>query len=423
MGYSREPPPGQREWPPSPKLPCSKESVLVAHHDDANTRRTESPTHAISPGTFEPWRVISGALAGLTVLALGFIPLAIFWSRTALDYQGLLGFWDFISGTVGDAVLLPAMVGAAVYLAAASPPLSRHIGIAATMSGVLAGAAVQVSWLASTEVPRQWGIPERWHFSLPGWWHAVFFVIVSGALAHMWARIVLSRPTERSESAGAFLILVVSTTGFGLTVIYDANAYGGFDAASTLMMSAVAIVGLTTVAMRAIEAPSERIAYLASGTGLGLLLYVIAREIYVDGSSASVWVAVLSSVAGAGIGLAKWWNATDLLAVGLRPLVPATYMLGYTAASLVTMHVVAWPPLADGLFARLDLVTISADIAGGWEIALVALLAVVGATTTALSRARHGVVEEHHLRVGVQPLLATAALAGLHQVASQGGQG
>jgi len=202
----------------------------------------------------------------------------------------LPGHWQYLSGTLGDAVLLPTLVGALVHSAALLRPGRRDKLVAGlgAIGGALAGALVQYAWWADPSPQTNWTLPAPHTFSAPGWYHAAFFVAVSAATAGgavlLVARIIRdpARVDERDwgrsfalflAAGSAFLTLVVAdswgsadTSASTATLIGCALSLGtvvsGFSAAARrhrgrvlrLSIAAIAIgvaAGAAAVALRA----------------------------------------------------------------------------------------------------------------------------------------------------------------------------
>lgn len=109
------------------------------------------------------------------------------------------GHWDYASGTLGDAVVLP-LLAAALVCAVLVLPSARRDTTALVAGGVLGlsgGAVVQFSWLADPSPRLNWVVPEAHHFSGPGWYHAVVLVILASGLSGMYG-LLISRIQDAS---------------------------------------------------------------------------------------------------------------------------------------------------------------------------------------------------------------------------------
>jgi hypothetical protein len=173
-----------------------------------------------------------GLLAGLATALGGFGVLQVMW--WVGDWPaGLPGHPDSRAGTVGDGVVLPVLVGV---LAGSADALARReslpsrgecrIAIPVALGVGAAGAAVQYAWWADTRALPHWGVPEPRHFSVPGWWHAVFFVVASAWLAGVYtvAMLRLRRAARRLDNV------------FASPVAGRALAAGSWAAASFLVL-------------------------------------------------------------------------------------------------------------------------------------------------------------------------------------------
>ena len=137
--------------------------------------------------------------AGALTFTLGFGATTTFALTGEWNGPGLT-HWDYMSGTVGDALLLPAIVGSLVWLNRQSHvELRRPFLVGSLVAGVSA-VVVQYAWWRGGG-PGSWMMPHPRSFSPPGWYHAVFFVITPtlvGGLALRAAAIV-----RRGASADA----------------------------------------------------------------------------------------------------------------------------------------------------------------------------------------------------------------------------
>jgi hypothetical protein len=137
-------------------------------------------------------------LAGTGVLGSGFGVLSGFWASGQWSAPRP-GHPDYRSGTVGDAVLLPLLVGG---LAGAATRLRLDTGLPATgwacaggLLGAAAGASVQWSWWADPAPRVNWTLPAAHDFSAPGWYHAVFLTATSGLIGALLL-VVLRRSSR-----------------------------------------------------------------------------------------------------------------------------------------------------------------------------------------------------------------------------------
>lgn len=195
----------------------------------------------------------------------GLIALLGFGAQTALWltggwHAGRHGFPDYRSGTIGDAILVPVMVGiliAALRNESLAPATrERRVALAAGLVGMLAGAGVQLSWLLDSNPVPNWTLPKPHHFTLPGWYHACFLTVTSGAMAALaitaTRRLRVAKPeTRRGALAGPWLgVLLGAGIAFVALVALDSSdssrttaGLGTIIAASAATAAGVAACG------------------------------------------------------------------------------------------------------------------------------------------------------------------------------------
>jgi hypothetical protein len=197
---------------------------------------------------------IRGAiLAGACVVLAGFVPLALLGSLR--NYQAdLPGFWDYPSGTIGDALLVPTIVVGLLVQAQAlrhwAVPSEWRWQILGAVIGALGGAAVPLSWYLDPHTSSIWMLPEAHHYLLAGWWHLGFLTAVTALLGYLIVT-VLGR-LHRAPSAATGLPVGYSPTamtfivgaGLGMLMLIGRDAVAGGETAAT----ATTIVSLLTVA-------------------------------------------------------------------------------------------------------------------------------------------------------------------------------
>lgn len=130
-----------------------------------------------------PLHLWASLACAIGVFASGFGVMTSLWYALPRD-PAIPGHWDYLSATVGDAVVLPALAGSLAYSVLALPPTPWDQLLAAVggLTGAVVGAFVQFSWLADPRPRRNWVLPRPGRFSAPGWYHAFFLVVLSGAI-------------------------------------------------------------------------------------------------------------------------------------------------------------------------------------------------------------------------------------------------
>jgi hypothetical protein len=167
------------------------------------------------------------------VFAFGFGMLALA-SALGFGEQSLPGLFTFRSATVGDGILLPVL---AYGLIRSSGPLHewgrtvKWAVLAAVVAGILAGLALQASWLADPHPRSNWTFPVAGTFNVVGWYHAAFLTatcgFLCGAAVAAIARLRRGRFTLRIRSVGVLGVLVPAL-GF-VALLGEDNATGRSD--------------------------------------------------------------------------------------------------------------------------------------------------------------------------------------------------
>lgn len=177
-------------------------------------RDTGCETPVMTPG-LSP--TVSAALGAGATLAGGFGMMTTFWYALPRD-DALPGHWDYPSGTIGDAILLPMVVGSLILMVRALPrcPWDRTAVLTGSAAGLLAGAVEQYLWLADSNPRLNWVLPAPGSFSLPGWYHAAFLVVTSAMMTGLFSVLLVrlrSAPLERPEPRRfRWLVAVFSAT-------------------------------------------------------------------------------------------------------------------------------------------------------------------------------------------------------------------
>jgi hypothetical protein len=188
------------------------------------------------------------------VVVPGFVALAVLGSL--LRYvPGLPGFWDYPSGTIGDALLLPSILSGLVLQAHAlrtsRPVNERRNQIVGGVLGGVGGAVVPLSWLLDPNTSHIWMLPSAHHFTLAGWWHFAYLTASSAALGCL-ILTVLGR--LRRATAGAppgtlppgfqpTTMTVIAGAGLGMLLLIGRDAViGGDTAASATTIAALVLL-------------------------------------------------------------------------------------------------------------------------------------------------------------------------------------
>ncbi|MEV5410450.1 hypothetical protein AB0K60_16615 [Thermopolyspora sp. NPDC052614] len=165
------------------------------------------------------------------------------------------GMWRYWSGTVGDLILLPAVIYGltrAVTLLP-DPGRSRSRWLVAAAGGA-AGAAAQASWLLDPAPRVNWMLVRAHTFSWIGWYHAIFLCVVAAYIAGVtWELLRRTRaaPPPPWMLGGNGCALVLSAAAmFVLTAVADSLP----SAATASSLATMAAIALAPVAMLAASA-------------------------------------------------------------------------------------------------------------------------------------------------------------------------
>ncbi len=180
------------------------------------------------------------------MLLAGFGALVCLWF-TGIWRGGHRGLFDYRAATWGDALLLPG-VTALLIKTLDDPRLRRPAhenAITATVcaAGGLAGAVVQATWLLDSKPSVNWTLPHPHVFSVPGWYHASFFVVMSAVLAGLTIRLVRRLRATGPVSGSAIRLGAIAGCylAFGFLVTLD-----NIESTNTLA-SGSTLVALTAV--------------------------------------------------------------------------------------------------------------------------------------------------------------------------------
>jgi hypothetical protein len=181
-----------------------------------------------------------------------------FWQIGSRDPH-LPGLWDFRSATVGDGLLLPALLGglmwAAVRLGSAGAGEGRW-PFRAALAGATIGVGSQIVWLSDPHPRGNWTFPKAGEFTAAGWYHAAFLVATCGALAASIVFVLIRWRARQRQDAG-FSAALFSTSApilflaIGLAYVWlllhdsvdhGVSAASGSSVAGVLLAVAVLII-------------------------------------------------------------------------------------------------------------------------------------------------------------------------------------
>ena len=138
-------------------------------------------------------------MSALLVAALGFGVMNLFWYLGDWD-TSVRGLWSFRTATLGDALLLPLIVGSLLFVTLSFPPADKERlpTCSAFVIGALSFLALVVSWLIDSGHELNWTMPQPHHLNAAGYYHVVFGTLVSGSLFAVaflaLRRSILARP-------------------------------------------------------------------------------------------------------------------------------------------------------------------------------------------------------------------------------------
>ncbi|MFL5901087.1 MAG: hypothetical protein ACJ75S_07810 [Solirubrobacterales bacterium] len=192
-------------------------------------------------------------LVGACVVLPGFVALALLGSLGTYP-AGLPGFWDYPSGTIGDALLVPIIIIGLFVQAQAlrqwAAPSERPWQVLGTVIGAIGGAAVPLSWYLDPHTSHIWMLPEAHHYLLAGWWHFAYLTATTALLGYLIVTVLgrlhraPSAATGLPEGYAPTAMTFVVGAGLGMLMLIGRDAVAGGKTAA----SATTIVSLLAVA-------------------------------------------------------------------------------------------------------------------------------------------------------------------------------
>ena len=200
-----------------------------------------------------PW------IAAWLVFSAGFVTMGL-WSLFLDVPPTLPTFQDYLSGTLGDALLLPALVYglfSTLYSLPASRSGRRWVTIfLGTIAGLALGAFSQAAWYADPDPKQNWMLPSPHEFSAVGWYHAVFLTLISGVIGGALCAILVGfRAAQRQAdqgrlpcvqrmlgSNGAALIAVAAFLFVATIVVDSAQTYESLTTDGRLIILGVGVL-------------------------------------------------------------------------------------------------------------------------------------------------------------------------------------
>lgn len=249
--------------------------------------------------------------SALLVLVAGFGGLFVLWLAGSWR-RDLPGLFDYRSATIGDALLLPLIVGLLVAAASRlrSAPRERAWARLGAALGLGLAVTTQVLWLTDDGPRANWTLPEPHHFNFAGWYHAVFLCLASAAIGSL--TILVARRIRAAAASGALDAsvtrspwlgaLVASAVGLAGLIALDNREASGSQAGTTTTI-AMAVTGAATVGVAA-WALRDRLRanarFIALGLSAGAGLTALAAHGLSGGTAvaaAAVFLGIVGGVA------------------------------------------------------------------------------------------------------------------------------
>lgn len=183
---------------------------------------------------------------GLAVALAGFGALNVFYLAGFPYQQGLPGLYDYASATIGDAIALPVMTSALVYtvLVLRPSPHERLAGVLSAAVGGAIGGATQILWLRDSDPQPNWTFPRAHHFTVAGWYHAVFLVAMCALTGALWTlairRLAAADTSRRRSCTRPIVMASVAGLVFLVLLALDNRSVGATSAGRATLYAAVA---------------------------------------------------------------------------------------------------------------------------------------------------------------------------------------
>ena len=229
---------------------------------------------------------------------------------------------DYRASIVGDGFLLPIIVYVLTRSALALPSRSDGASAMAIGGGVggVMGALVQAAWWLDPDPHLHWGLTSPHHFTLAGWWHAVFLTVTSGLVLGLWCTI-LQRLLwwDRSGASATHLgKLAALWLSFGIISFAGLLALDGGPSDSTASTQITLITAFTTLALGVLmllavarRAVLKLVTPIAVGTA-SAVAFCVSLRVWPPTATGATWAVVISMTLGVG-SLAYWLKAREAM--------------------------------------------------------------------------------------------------------------
>lgn len=161
---------------------------------------------------------------GVIIFLSGFGAMYLFWITGEYPRE-LPGLFSYYSSAIGDSILLP-IIGAGFvlfFLNSGHRLTAKQKRITATfgIGGALFGIVQQISWLADPNIILNWTIPRTHYFNAPGWYHAVFLVLMISFCAYSAVRWLITVKYKAEHTLSDHIIsAVIWGSGAGFLYMY-----------------------------------------------------------------------------------------------------------------------------------------------------------------------------------------------------------
>lgn len=173
-------------------------------------------------------------LSAIAIAFAGFGMMLNFWIFDEKN-PNIYGFFHYKAATFGDGFFIPCIVGGALYfLKSIQVKENKKVKTIAINMGVLfvlIGALIQFSWLKNPNIVLNWTIPRPFHFTIAGWYHAVFFSLCLGLVVFLCVSVYLGllnykKNKEMSVDCKlSFIIFWLGCSGYVFMHVLDDYAH------------------------------------------------------------------------------------------------------------------------------------------------------------------------------------------------------